>query len=266
MSRIDEQISASRKEVAELASTVAGTSEKIESLLAEREKVLNWAPSGERIIREAGEEAARASMRVNAFQIQWPGGSEAGRNAKNDAVAELRRVEERRRSTNGKLVAGRQRLGSIASELAEARQLLAEQRSHVAAAQGRQSRLVGDRQNLNSRVAAAEAEIAQAAMRRTQTTVNEGLKAGKPSGTVSKHSPGGFAYSPVGPQAGGGLSRLPKAVRMLILAEAAGIDTGLDLLPNDDYPPDVGLWPSFVPNDNLGGSVQFEFNLPGHNP
>jgi hypothetical protein len=70
MSHIDEQISASRKEVAELASTVSNSSRKIESLLAERERLLNSAPSDQRIIREAGEEAGRASMRVNAFQIQ----------------------------------------------------------------------------------------------------------------------------------------------------------------------------------------------------
>jgi hypothetical protein len=238
MSHIDEQISASRKEVAELASTVSNSSRKIESLLAERERLLNSAPSDQRIIREAGEEAGRASMRVNAFQIQWPGGNEANSKAKNDALAELRRVEERRRSANGKLIASRQRLGSIASELAECRELLAEQRNHLAAAQDRQRRLVGDRQNLNSQVTAAEAQLAQAALRRSQTTVGEVRKAGTPSGTAAKQSPPGFAYAPAGSQAGGGLSRLPPAVRTLILAEAAGIETGLDLGLND--PPYTG--------------------------
>ena len=236
-SHLDDRIATSRAEVAELESTVARSSKKIESLLAERDRLLNWMPSGERIVREAGEEAARASMRVNAFQIQWPGGNEAGRNAKNDAVAQLRRVEERRHSANAKLIASRQRLGSIASELAEYRQLLAEQRNQAAAAQGRQRRLVGDRQKLNSQGAATEAQIAQAALRRSQTAVSEGRKAGKPSATVVKPSPGGFAYAPVGPQTGGGLSHLPKAVRTLILAEAAGVDTGLDLGLNDTTEP-----------------------------
>ncbi len=98
-------------------------------------------------------------------------------------------------------------LRQVTAELAEAE---AEKRRHDA-------RLVAEQQRVKAAKDAESRRLAEA-KRREQA-----------NGTSVRYT---WGWNPRG-----ALSNLPPAVRTLILAEAAGVDTGVDLLPDDDLSP-----------------------------
>ncbi len=162
------------------------------------------------------------------------------RNAKTHAMAttNLATAMDAQKGLAHRVNAGRIRLEDGPKELAAHQATLSKSRESLEATEQKLVRMKADRDRLQTEVAAAEARLAaerpliaaakQSAAKRAQ---DAGLNMQSSGYRQSADVP---AFIPGRDTSGRALSHLPPAVRTLILAEAAGLDTGVDLLPDDE--------------------------------
>lgn len=156
-----------------------------------------------------------------------------------DEVAQL---AARYTSLESQLFSSRKRLTEGAHELSRCKQILTQiPESSVATAEAVLSRKVATRDPLKAQLAAAEskrnAEIAAASQKQAAEEkwrlayLERTHKAEAEQAAAAAAMPAARSW---GSGQRGWLSNLPPGVRALVLAEAAGIDVGLDIFPDDD--------------------------------
>jgi septal ring factor EnvC (AmiA/AmiB activator) len=164
--------------------------------------------------------------------------------AEHDALAaELLALRQRRTDAPHELSRSKKVLAQIpASDVAAAEAVLAQK---VAACDRLKAQLVGAESKLNVEIAAARKRAAESGRRladlgRTRKAqMEQAAKRARDAGYSAQAS--GHRQSADVPAllpkinaSGRALGHLPPAMRTLILAEAAGLDTGVDLLPDED--------------------------------
>lgn len=156
-------------------------------------------------------------------------------------ASEVAKLTAKRRSLAGKIVASRARRTDGANELSSCRQILSQvPAASITAAEAVLARKSATRDRLQAQLVAAEAKRAAALAAAQKKAAEESRrladldrarKARAKQAAVAAAPPAATSW---GSGQRSGLSNLPPVVRTLILAEAAGIDVGLDIFPEDD--------------------------------
>jgi hypothetical protein len=154
--------------------------------------------------------------------------------------AELEQARKAYVARAAKLNAARKRSTDAPKELLASQAALPEVSKLLATAEKEMGHLIAERDRLGRELAAAESkravEIAEAQKRAAEESrrlaeLERSRKAQPERAAVAAFMP---ASPPWGSGQKSGLSKLPPVVRTLILAEAAGIDVGVDIFPEDD--------------------------------
>lgn len=143
------------------------------------------------------------------------------------------------------LSAAHSNLNANERALADSRKDVDETPALIKLAQADAARLLESRKQLTTELVEAEEEkhrqdawLAAEQQRAKAATDAENRRLAEAE-RLRKTGGGSVTYT-FAPNPGGALGNLPPAVRTLILAEAAGVDTGVDLLPDDEMSP-IGI-------------------------
>ncbi len=260
---LDTQIQSAEHQLLALRSKQTAAMQATTRLTSELKRLRDELPAIERALERANRKLAEALKVAAAYEQaknprrRSPPLSQEKAKTHEMATADLAAAMDTQRGLAYRVSAGRTRLKDAPKELAAHQAALSKNRESLGATEQQLVRMKADRDRLQAQLAAAESRLAaelsaKGAAKRAQ---DAGLSAEVSRDRQSADVP---AFVPRRKASGRGLDRLPPAIRLLILAEAAGLDTGVDLLPDEDgglasppiVPPLSGHgsgWPQQVP-------------------
>jgi len=250
--RLEAKLAAASKQSEEAANDLAEYSARLQAFLRKHEPHTNqeieWSDLARKVVRGepwakgdpskwAGTPGDTQDILIRYWRIRDQLTSEKHRKTKATESA-----VSTRDSVAKSLAAAKSNLEKSERELANSRKDGDETPALVQLARADVTRLAESRGQVTAELAKAEAEKrrhdAQLAAEQQRTKAAKDAESRRLAEAKRREQATGssVAYTWV-PNPRGAFSNLPRAVRTLILAEAAGVDTGLDLLPDDEMSP-----------------------------
>lgn len=252
---LESELAAATKEVTEAEDDLADCNDRLKGFLRKYEprtkREIEWSDLARKVFRGEpwgrGDESNWAATPgdMQGIFLQFWRRRDALTLEKQQKAKVVESAVKARDSVSGSLLAAKSRLQKSEREFADSQKDVNETPALVQMAQADVARLAESRRQV-----AAELEKAEAEKQRQDAWLvaeQQRAKAAKDAenrrlaeAERQRKADGASVTYTLTPNPNGGLRKLPRGLRTLILAEAAEVDTGLDLFPDDEMSP-VGI-------------------------